>query len=146
MSSKCIGIHAKYPLICQILTWIFWTDFEKHSNTKYENPPSGSRVVACGRTDRHDAANSRCSQFCERACNWIFKKVGWTGLIWLRLNTVMNLRVPQNAGSFLCRRGCFRHLNKNSVPGGYSHFKIWPHIISYNSCRLLGHWVWCGCP
>jgi len=27
--------------------------FEKHSNTKFhENPPSGSRVVPCGRTDR----------------------------------------------------------------------------------------------
>jgi len=30
-------------------------------------PSSGSRVVPCGRTDRHDEANSRFSQFCERA-------------------------------------------------------------------------------
>ena len=27
----------------------------------------GSRVVPCGRTDGHDEANSRFSQFCERA-------------------------------------------------------------------------------
>ena len=34
--------------------------FEKSSNIKfYENPPNGSRVVPCGRTDRHDEANSR---------------------------------------------------------------------------------------
>jgi len=34
--------------------------FEKLSNFKfYENPSSGSRVVPCGRTDRHDEANSR---------------------------------------------------------------------------------------
>ena len=41
--------------------------FEKYSNTKFhENPPSGSRLVRCGRTDRHDEANSRFSQFRER--------------------------------------------------------------------------------
>jgi len=32
-----------------------------------ENPSSGSLVVPCGRTDRHDKANSCCSQFCEGA-------------------------------------------------------------------------------
>jgi hypothetical protein len=32
----------------------------------YENPSNGSRVVPCGRTDRHDKANSRVSQFCEK--------------------------------------------------------------------------------
>ena len=42
--------------------------FEKYSNIKFhENPSSGSRVDLYGRTDRHDEANSRCSQFCERA-------------------------------------------------------------------------------
>jgi hypothetical protein len=42
--------------------------FEKSSNIKFhELPSSGSRVVPCGRTDRHDEANSRFSQFCERA-------------------------------------------------------------------------------
>jgi len=40
---------------------------EKSSNIKFhENPSSGSRVVPCRRTDRHDEANIRSSQFCER--------------------------------------------------------------------------------
>jgi len=40
---------------------------EKHSNVKFrKNPSSGSRVVPCGQTERHDEANSRFSQFCER--------------------------------------------------------------------------------
>jgi len=46
--------------------------FEKSSNIKcHENPCSGSRVVLYertdGRTDIHDEANSRFSQFYERA-------------------------------------------------------------------------------
>jgi len=42
--------------------------FEKYSNISfYKNPSGGSRVVPCGRTDRHDKAMSRLSQFCERA-------------------------------------------------------------------------------
>ena len=46
--------------------------FEKYSNIKFhENPSSGSRVVPCGQkdgqTDGHEEANSRFSQFCERA-------------------------------------------------------------------------------
>jgi hypothetical protein len=46
--------------------------FEKYSDIKYHgNPSSRSRVVPCGRkdgqTDGYDEANSRCSQFCERA-------------------------------------------------------------------------------
>ena len=41
--------------------------FEKYSDIKYhENPSSGSRVVPCGQTDRHDEADSRSSQFCGR--------------------------------------------------------------------------------
>jgi hypothetical protein len=40
--------------------------FEKYWNTKFhEDPSSGSRVVPCGQTDRHNEANSRFSQFCE---------------------------------------------------------------------------------
>jgi len=36
-----------------------WQIFEKYSNIKFhENPSSGSRVVPCGRTDRHEP-NSR---------------------------------------------------------------------------------------
>jgi hypothetical protein len=43
--------------------------FEEHSNIKFhENPSSGSRVVPCGRKDRHGEANRRFPQFYERAC------------------------------------------------------------------------------
>jgi len=48
----------------------FWAVFffEKLLNMKFqENPSSETRVVPCGQTDRHDEANSRFSQFCERA-------------------------------------------------------------------------------
>jgi hypothetical protein len=42
--------------------------FEKSSNNKFHQYPSSeSRVVPCGWTDRYDEANSRFSQFCERA-------------------------------------------------------------------------------
>ena len=41
--------------------------FIKTSNVKFhENPSSGCRVVPCGRTDRHNEANSRFSQFYEK--------------------------------------------------------------------------------
>jgi hypothetical protein len=40
--------------------------FDKYLNNKFhENPPSGSRLIPCGGTGRHDEANSRSSQFCE---------------------------------------------------------------------------------
>jgi hypothetical protein len=48
--------------------------FEKYEDMEFhENISRGSEVVPCGRTDgltdrnRHDEANSRFSQFCERA-------------------------------------------------------------------------------
>jgi hypothetical protein len=42
--------------------------FEKSSSNKFhENRSSGSRVLTRERTDAHDEANSRLSQFCERA-------------------------------------------------------------------------------
>jgi len=65
-----IGLHVKYLYSCQILIKLEFSRqiFEKYSNTKFhENPSSGSRVVPCVQTDRHDAVNSRFSQFCERA-------------------------------------------------------------------------------
>jgi hypothetical protein len=56
-----IGLHVKYPLFLSDFneTWTFSTDFEKSSNTKFhENPPSGSRVVPCGRMEwRTDMTN-----------------------------------------------------------------------------------------
>jgi len=40
---------------------------ETYSNIKFqENPPSESRVVPYGRTDRHTEANSCFPQFCKR--------------------------------------------------------------------------------
>jgi hypothetical protein len=58
---------------CRILTELefYQQIFEKCWNIKFnKNPPSGSRVVPCGRTDgwkdRHEA-NSRFSKFCKRA-------------------------------------------------------------------------------
>jgi hypothetical protein len=60
--------NTRYP--CQILIKLEFSRqiFEKYSNIKFgENPSNGSRVVPCGRKDRHDEANSRFSQFCERA-------------------------------------------------------------------------------
>jgi len=42
--------------------------FEKCSSIKFlESSFGGSRVVPCGLKDRHDEAESRFSQFCERA-------------------------------------------------------------------------------
>jgi hypothetical protein len=41
---------------------------EKGLNIKFhQNSSSGSTVVPCGQTDGHNEANSRFSQFCERA-------------------------------------------------------------------------------
>ena len=42
--------------------------FEKSLNTKFnQNLSSGSGVVPWGKTDEHQEANSRFSQFCELA-------------------------------------------------------------------------------
>jgi len=64
------GLHVKYPLFLLDFkeTLIFLTDFEKYSNMKFqENPSNGSWDVPCQQMDRHDEANSRYPQFCERA-------------------------------------------------------------------------------
>jgi len=37
-----------------------------------ENPSSGSRLVPCGRTDRHDKASSCFSPLCEYALKYLF--------------------------------------------------------------------------
>ena len=47
-------------------------NFEKSSNIKFRvNPTCGSRGFPCGRSDRHDDANNRLLQFCERPSNGI---------------------------------------------------------------------------
>jgi hypothetical protein len=53
----------------QILIKLEFFDGFSNSNSNvrfYEKPSSGSQDVPCGRTDGHDEANSRFSQFCER--------------------------------------------------------------------------------
>ena len=67
---KCIiGLYVKYPLLLSdfIQTWFFSKYFPKILKF-HENLQVGAALFhADGRTDRHDEANSRFSQFCERA-------------------------------------------------------------------------------
>ena len=52
-----IGLYVKYRLfLSDFMKLEFsWADFRKYSNLKFhENPPSGSRAVPCGRTDKTD--------------------------------------------------------------------------------------------
>jgi len=54
-----IGLHVKYPLFLSDFNEIrvFSNGVEKSPDIKFhKNPSSGSRVVPCGRTDRHDEA------------------------------------------------------------------------------------------
>jgi hypothetical protein len=63
-------LHVSTRHSCQILTKLEFSGqfFEEISSNImfYQNPPSVSRVVPCGRTDGHDKL-SHFSQFCERA-------------------------------------------------------------------------------
>jgi len=45
----------------------FNSGFKGLKTPNHENPSSGSPFLPCGQTDRHDEANSRVSQVCERA-------------------------------------------------------------------------------
>ena len=55
----------------------FSPDFRKILSINFhQDPSSGSRVLTWGRTDRHDEANRRFSQFCESAYNnTLFRKL-----------------------------------------------------------------------
>jgi hypothetical protein len=85
LKKKLSEVLSKFVLVFMWSTHYFrqiwmkiefsWQIFEKSSNIKFrKNPSSGSRVVPWGRRDsrpdRHDAANSRFWQFCERT--WKF--------------------------------------------------------------------------
>jgi hypothetical protein len=72
MIKNVIGLYVKCLLFCPIVMslGISGQVFEKFSNIEFhENPSAGSRAVPCGQTDKHDEANSRFSQFCERTKN-----------------------------------------------------------------------------
>ena len=70
-----INIHrssCKVPVFLSDFneTWIFWTGFEKYLNIKFhKNLSSGSQVVLCRQTDRHDKVDSHFSQFCKHSKN-----------------------------------------------------------------------------
>jgi hypothetical protein len=59
-------LHVKYPLFLSHLMKLEFSRqiSQKNSNIKFDqNPSSGSEVVPCGRTDTHNEADSRLSQF-----------------------------------------------------------------------------------
>jgi hypothetical protein len=63
--------HWQYPLFESDFkeTWIFWTVFRKmlKYQISWKSVPVGAELFhAEGRTGRHDEANNRFSQFCER--------------------------------------------------------------------------------
>jgi hypothetical protein len=65
----CIGLHVQYPLSLSDFNETSSRQiFEKSSNiTFYAIRPVGAELFHVdGRTDRHDEANCRFSQFCER--------------------------------------------------------------------------------
>jgi hypothetical protein len=72
-----IGLHVKYPLFLSDFneSWIFSTGFKKVFKHQISWKSVQSWVIPWGRaggqtdrqTDRQDEANSRFSQFCERA-------------------------------------------------------------------------------
>jgi len=118
-------------------TWIFWTDFEKIKRSNIMKIRCGNRVVSCGRTNRQTDVTKLIvafRSFEKRACNWIFEKVGWCQVDWIDLaedrdtwravvNTVMNVREPQNVGSFFVSRGCFDFSVRTLLQGVILTFK-----------------------
>jgi hypothetical protein len=90
--------------------------FEKFWNIKFhENPFRGIPVVSCGRTDRHDEANSHFSQFCIKPENDFFKKKTepqskWQFLCFPRKESGGSLRVCSS-----CSHNHIRHIPKSTV-------------------------------
>jgi len=81
-SKMFIGFHVKYPLFLSYFneTWFFSAHVRKI--LKYQIPlnlSSGNRVLLCewadGQTYRHDEANSRLSQFCERSWRSVMSNI-----------------------------------------------------------------------
>jgi len=70
-----IGLHVKYRYSCSILITL---GVSKTTHIEFhENLSNGSRVVPCGRTGRHDEADSRFSQFCEKQLLLLQQYIYW---------------------------------------------------------------------
>jgi hypothetical protein len=69
------GLHLNTRYSCRILMKLEFSRqiLQKYSKIKFhENPSSRRRLFPCGQTDGYEEANSRFSQFCQRAENKIF--------------------------------------------------------------------------
>ena len=67
-------VLSKTFLILRRIERVIVINVKTSSNIKfYQNPSSGSPIIACGRTDEHDEANSHISQFFERAQKYLYK-------------------------------------------------------------------------
>jgi len=62
-----MGHHEKYPLFFSDLMKLEFSKNPQISNFMKIRPVGAELFHADGRTDRHDEANIRSSQFCERA-------------------------------------------------------------------------------
>ena len=67
-------VLSKTFLILRRIERVIVINVKTSSNIKfYQNPSSGSPIIACGRTDEHDEANSHISQIFERAQKYLYK-------------------------------------------------------------------------
>ena len=69
-----VFVHVKYPLFLSDFnrTSIFSKEFRNELEYQITSKSiQGEPSCSCGRTDRHDEANTRFSQFCERSYKWL---------------------------------------------------------------------------
>jgi hypothetical protein len=65
---KCVLVFMQRPRYCKILEEReFCGQIFDKTHIKFHENLSNWSLVPCGRTDRHDEANSRFSQFCKRS-------------------------------------------------------------------------------
>jgi len=90
-SKMCIGLHVKYTLFLSDFndTLTFWADFRKIFKFQISWKSIQWELSCSMRTDRHDEANSRFSQFCESALNP--KKKHLTACILPRVCAVLSI-------------------------------------------------------
>jgi hypothetical protein len=120
--------HVKYSLFLPSFdeTLISWQIFEKKKSLNikfYQDPTNVSRIVLCnGRTDRHDEAKSRFSQFCKHAWN----ASSFTYTLW-RAYGQLHLNVYE--------RGCLYLTSPHCHPYQHNH-------VTINCCCPL--WLDCS--